>query len=250
MMGGMIAQTPLPQQAARSIAPWNVHMEYAAVAEAPLRDLQQGAYTFDCSTADSSVERMPAIHVDDFDFTCKKLVFQYDKRAFIHLRAPLHVEGKNGYLHIKEWDADIPYDSTSPRQMLEIISEAIMKTFQTLFQDAANGTLTPTRRGQWLKVLQTFDYPAFRSGLNHPTSEEGKIWSINRPFAVIEWEGERRDRCPLSFSPSFTNGRLTEGDRFGAMVTRGQNNAIVNIDDIQVLPPEETKVPWEKVEAI
>ena len=252
MMGGMIEATPFPQQDAKSIYAWNqpyVYKEWTVIAD-PRENQHLETFTSNLATSEAPTETEPAVKVDDFDFTLRKQVFQYDKRAFIHLRSPLNIEGARGYLHIKEWDTDIPYDSTSPRQMLEVVSEAIMKTFQMLFQNAANGTLTTTQRGQWLKVLQTFDYPAFRSGLNHPAYEEGKVWSINRQYAVVEWCGQRKDHCPLALSPSFTNGRIAAGNRIGAMVTRGKNNVVVALDDIHVLSNEEAIVPWEKVEVI
>ncbi len=183
-------------------------------------------------------------------FIFGKLVFQYDRRAFIRLHDPLHVKITNGRLEISEWEAEVDLQlATGGRSSLnEAISAAIIRHFQTLFQGAADDTLTAGQRSQWLKVLSSFDYQAFQAGLSHPTYEEGKVWSISSQTVVIEWEGSRRDQCPIHLSPSFHNGRVQEGDRIGAMVTRGERGEVVAIDDIRVLPTLEDAVPWEKVE--
>lgn len=223
-------------------------MEEAVASIAPFAPGK--AYCLDMATA--TVVRFPEALTkasEPVSFVFRKQVFQYDRRAFIRLYSPLHVRIENGRMKIAEWDADVEFTMPPGHRggFAEAVSAAVIRLFQTLYQGAVDGTLTVGQRRQWMKVLPTFDYQAFRAGLSHPTYEEGKVWSISGRAAVIEWEGARRDLCPLGLSPSFGNGRVLAGDRIGAMVTRGGQGEVAAIDDIRVLPAQEDSVPWDKV---
>lgn len=223
----------------------------SSAASSPTQDAGVGMYCFDTATA--TVSQLPVSASDEtrpVSFVFRKQLFQYDTRAFIRLHSPLHLRLEDGRLRIEEWDADTgPLGDDIARLGLnDALSSAILRVFQALFQAASGNALSAGQRRQWLKMLSTFDYRAFRAGLSHPAYEEGKVWSISGKAAVVVWEGGRRDVVPLRLSPPFANGRIREGDRIGAMVTRGERDAIAALDDIRLLPAQEEPVPWGKLE--
>ena len=124
------------------------------------------------------------------------------------------------------------------------IAREMVRKFLTLFSKAERDSLTGEENAEWVKISQSVNYRKFCAERAPFRYVEGEFVRTAADGFVVTWHDGSSNVVSRTAAPEL--GLLNDGERFSAMARFGDENKVVALESVSILPSiPDAKEMWE-----